>query len=108
MAEGTQAAALDALGDPQRRAIVELLSHGPSSVQAIADRMPISRPAVSRHLRLLAEAELVVAEAEGTKRCYQLRPDGVEAVRAYFDELWGQAASRFRLAVENIDPRPMA
>lgn len=97
--------ALDALGDPTRRAIVELLAEAPSSVRSLADRLPVSRPAVSRHLRLLKEAELVIDEAVGTQRVYSLRPEGVAAVRAYFEQLWSEAAARFRLAAENLDER---
>jgi DNA-binding transcriptional ArsR family regulator len=105
VAEAVSSAALDALGDSMRRSIVELLAAGPASVQSIADQLPISRPAVSRHLRLLKEAELVIDDPVGTLRVYRLRPDGVEAVRAYFAQLWGDAAARYRLAAENIDDR---
>jgi DNA-binding transcriptional ArsR family regulator len=101
MAERAPAAALDALGDPTRRAIVELLAESPSSVRAIADQLPVSRPAVSRHLRLLKEAGLVSDEAEGTRRIYRLRPDGVAALRAYFDALWAEAAVRFKMVADN-------
>ncbi len=94
----------EALGDPNRRAIVELLGAGPSdgrSVRELADALPISRPAVSRHLRLLKEAGLVVEEPRGTRRLYRLHDEGLEAVRAYLDRVWGEAAARFRLAAEN-------
>jgi DNA-binding transcriptional ArsR family regulator len=94
-------AALDALGDPNRRAIVEILSGGGQSVQEIADRLPISRPAVSRHLRLLKGAGLVEDQAEGTRRIYQLRDEGVDAVRRYFAEVWDEAIPRFRIVAEN-------
>jgi DNA-binding transcriptional ArsR family regulator len=93
--------ALDALGDPNRRAIVEILSGGGRSVQQIADELPISRPAVSRHLRLLKEAGLVADQADGTRRVYELRDEGVEAIRAYFEQVWTQAAARFRIVAEN-------
>jgi len=93
--------ALDALGDPNRRAIVEILSGGGRSVQQIADELPISRPAVSRHLRLLKEAGLVADQAEGTRRIYQLRDEGIDAVRDYFEQVWSQAAARFRIVAEN-------
>jgi DNA-binding transcriptional ArsR family regulator len=99
-------AALDALGDPHRRAIVEILGSGRHSVQEIADQLPISRPAVSRHLRLLKQAGLVADEPEGTRRQYELRVDGVEAVRAYFRQVWGEAATRFQIATENTSPKP--
>jgi DNA-binding transcriptional ArsR family regulator len=91
----------DALGDPNRRAIVELLGTGERSVQEIADVLPISRPAVSRHLRLLKRAGLVVEKPVGTRHIYQLHDQGIEAVRAYVERVWGDAASRFRLVARN-------
>jgi DNA-binding transcriptional ArsR family regulator len=94
----------EALGDPNRRAIVELLGSGGRTVRQIADTLPISRPAVSRHLRLLKEAGLVIDEARGTRRIYQLHDQGVEAVRAYLAEVWGDAAVRFRILAENTLP----
>jgi DNA-binding transcriptional ArsR family regulator len=97
------ASPFDALADPQRRAILELLHGGERSVREIADEMPITRPAVSRHLRLLKEAGLVTASAEGTRRLYRLHDEGVEAVRAYLEEVWGDAAARFRLLADNRD-----
>ena|ERR671916_185963 len=91
----------DALGDPHRRAIVEHLRTGDRSVQELADALPISRPAVSRHLRLLKDAGLVTDRPEGTRRLYRLHDEGIEAVRAYLEGVWGEAATRFRLAAEN-------
>src|SRR5258706_12690504 len=91
----------DALGDANRRAIVELLGDGARSVQEIADVLPISRPAVSRHLRLLKRAGLVVEKPQGTRRIYQLHDQGVEAVQAYVERGWGEAAARFRLVARN-------
>ncbi|HEX4009832.1 MAG TPA: metalloregulator ArsR/SmtB family transcription factor [Solirubrobacteraceae bacterium] len=96
--------ALDALGDPNRRAIVEILSDGGRSVQQIADELPISRPAVSRHLRLLKSAGLVEDQVDGTRHIYELRDEGIEAIRRYFAEVWETAATRFRLVAENTDP----
>ncbi len=93
----------DALADPQRRAILEMLHGGERSVREIADELPITRPAVSRHLRLLKEAGLVTVSAEGTRRLYRLHDEGVEAVRAYLQEVWGDAATRFRLLADNRD-----
>jgi DNA-binding transcriptional ArsR family regulator len=90
----------DALGDPNRRAIVELLGTGERSVREIADRLPISRPAVSRHLRLLKQAGLVVEEPRGTRRIYRLHDVGVAAVRAYLERVWGEARTRFRVLAE--------
>lgn len=95
----------DALGDPNRRAILELLGGGRRSVREIADALPISRPAVSRHLRLLKEAGLVVEEAHGTRRIYQLHDEGADAIRAYLERVWGEAAARFRLVAENTAAR---
>ena len=95
----------DALGDPNRRAIVELLRDGDRSVGDLARDLPISRPAVSRHLRLLKEAGLVADRAEGTRRLYRLHDEGIEAVRAYVEQVWGDAAARFGVAAENTTPR---
>jgi DNA-binding transcriptional ArsR family regulator len=95
----------DALGDPNRREIVRLLGERPRAVGELARELPISRPAVSRHLRLLREAGLVSEQARGTRRIYALREDGAEAVRAYLEELWGDAATRFRLMAENTRGR---
>jgi len=94
----------DALGDPHRRALVELLRSGDRSVRELADELPISRPAVSRHLRVLKEAGLVTDRAQGTRRLYRLHDEGIDAVRAYLTEVWGDAAARFRLAAENTHP----
>src|SRR5438876_4283025 len=95
----------DALGDPNRRAILELLGSGGRSVQELADELPISRPAVSRHLRLLKEAGLVTDRAEGTRRLYRLHNEGIDAVRQYLEHVWGEAAARFRLLAENEPER---
>ena len=95
----------DALGDPNRRAIVELLGAGERSVQEIADVLPISRPAVSRHLRLLKQAGLVIEKPHGTRRIYQLHDRGMEAVQAYLERVWGDAAARFRLVAQNTAER---
>ena len=94
----------DALGDPNRRAIVELLRGGGRTVREIADELPISRPAVSRHLRLLKEAGLVVDQPRGTRRLYELHGEGVAAVQDYLLRVWGDAAARFRLVAENTKP----
>lgn len=93
----------DALGDPHRRAIIESLAEGGQarSVAEIADDLPISRPAVSRHLRLLREAGLVTARAEGARRLYRLDESGAEAIAAYMRQVWGEAIARFRIMVEN-------
>ena len=94
----------DALGDTNRRAIVELLGSGGRTVGEIADSLPISRPAVSRHLRLLKQAGLVIDQPRGTRRIYQLHARGVEAVEAYLLQVWGDAATRFKLLAENTRP----
>jgi DNA-binding transcriptional ArsR family regulator len=95
----------EALADPHRRAILELLHGGERSVREIADELPITRPAVSRHLRLLKEAGLVASSADGTRRLYRLHDEGLDAVRAYLSEVWGDAATRFRLAADNVDSK---
>lgn len=97
-------AALDALGDPQRREILRLLGEGDKPVHAIAETLPISRPAVSRHLRVLKEAGFVDQRADGTERIYSLAEDGVAAVQAYLETVWGDAIARFRLVAENTTP----
>jgi DNA-binding transcriptional ArsR family regulator len=94
----------EALGDPSRRRILSLLGERGRSVQEIAAALPISRPAVSRHLRLLKEAGLVEEEPRGTRRIYRLRDEGLGAVQAYLEQVWGEAAARFRLLAENTTP----
>jgi DNA-binding transcriptional ArsR family regulator len=93
----------EALADGNRRAIVMLLRTGDKSVRELADELPISRPAVSRHLRLLKQAGLVADRGEGTRRYYRLQEDGIEAVREYVESIWGEAAARFRLVAENTE-----
>lgn len=97
---------LDVLGDANRRTIVHLLGRDDMSVQALADILPISRPAVSRHLRLLKEAGLVTDRADGTKNIFHLEAEALHEIRTHLDELWGNAAARFRLAAENTDAGP--
>jgi DNA-binding transcriptional ArsR family regulator len=96
--------ALAALGDPTRQSIVELLADGPRAVGDIAAHLPVSRPAVSQHLRVLKAAGLVTDRQAGTRRLYQLDPDGADAVRAYVDRLWSRALAAFKDAVES-EPR---
>lgn len=93
-----------ALGDPNRRRILELLGEGPRSVGDLAAALPISRPAVSRHLRLLKEADLVAEAAQGTRRIYRLQGAGAEVVQRYLLDVWGDAAARFKLFAENTAP----
>jgi DNA-binding transcriptional ArsR family regulator len=101
----------DALGDPNRRAIVELLRTGDRSVSELADALPISRPAVSRHLRLLKQAGLVADRAEGTRRLYRLDDEGIAAVRAYLEHVWGKprpgAGSSPRTQANGQDGTPL-
>jgi DNA-binding transcriptional ArsR family regulator len=91
----------EALGDSNRREILRLLSVRDMPVTEIAAAMPISRPAVSRHLRLLKDAGLVIEEAKGTRRIYHLQDAGLAAVRDYLERVWGGAAARYRLVAEN-------
>jgi DNA-binding transcriptional ArsR family regulator len=91
----------EALGDPNRRAILTILGAGDRSVGQIAAELPISRPAVSRHLRVLREARLVTEESVGTRRIYRLHEDGIETIRGYLEQVWGDAAARFRLMAAN-------
>ena len=95
----------DALGDANRRQILSLIGAEHRSVQSIADQLPISRPAVSRHLRLLKDAGLVEEEAIGTRRIYRVREEGMAALQAYLEQVWGDAATRFRLLAENTTPK---
>jgi len=92
----------EALGDPNRREILRLLSVRDRGVQEIAAELPISRPAVSRHLRLLKAAGMVSEQPLGTRRIYHLRAEGLAAVQDYLEFVWGEAAARFRLLAENI------
>jgi len=91
----------EALGDPNRREILKLLAAGDKPVVEIAAALPISRPAVSRHLRVLKAAGMVAEQAQGTLRIYHLREEGMRAVQAYLEHIWGNAAARFRLLAEN-------
>ena len=83
---------LDALGDPTRRAILERLLTGPQPVGELARGFPVSRPAISQHLRILKDARLVVDRPAGNRRLYELNPAGVEALRNYFDRFWARKA----------------
>ena len=80
---------------------MELLRGGDRSVQELADALPISRPAVSRHLKLLKDAGLVADRAEGTRRLYRLHDEGIEAVQAYLQQVWGDAVARFKLLADD-------
>ena len=91
---------LDAFGDLTRRALLERLRGGPMSVGELAEGLPVSRPAVSQHLRVLKQAQLVRDEASGTRRYYQLDPRGFATVRDYFDSFWGDALEAFKAKFE--------
>jgi DNA-binding transcriptional ArsR family regulator len=93
-------AGLDALGDATRMAIFQRLANGPLAVSEIAGTLPVSRPAVSQHLKVLKDAGLVRDKREGTRRLYQLDPEGVARLRAHFDQMWTRALSSFQDAVE--------
>jgi DNA-binding transcriptional ArsR family regulator len=99
-------AKLDVLGDPSRRAIFELLAQRPSSVGELAAQLPISRPAVSQHLRVLREGGLVISQAVGTRRVYRLNPDGVRALRAWLDRVWEDALTGFHKTAEAAQADP--
>jgi DNA-binding transcriptional ArsR family regulator len=94
---------LDALGDPTRRSIFERIADHPQAVSELARDLPVSRPAVSQHLKVLKEAGLVIDRPEGTRRIYQLNPKGVGALRAYLDQFWNQALTAFQSAAERHD-----
>src|SRR5215207_4835021 len=95
-----QTGGLTALGDPTRRAIFEGLGDRPRAVGELARELPVSRPAVSQHLKVLKDAGLVIDRRAGARRIYQLDPDGVGALRAYLDEFWSRALVAYKAAVE--------
>jgi DNA-binding transcriptional ArsR family regulator len=96
----TYEAALSALGDPTRRAILEQLADRPRAVGELAKSLPVSRPAVSQHLRVLKSARLVSERPEGTRRVYRVDPKGIEALRAHFDQVWDRALAAFQAEAE--------
>jgi DNA-binding transcriptional ArsR family regulator len=91
----------EAFGEPLRREILERLRRGPLPVGELAKGLPVSRPAVSQHLRVLKEAQLVRDEAVGTRRFYRLDRRGFEALRLYFDSFWGDALEAFKASFES-------
>jgi len=95
-----QADAWTALGDPTRRAIFERLADRPQAVGELASELPVSRPAVSQHLKVLKDAGLVVDRAIGNRRVYRVDPDGVSALRAQLDRFWNQALTTYKEVVE--------
>jgi DNA-binding transcriptional ArsR family regulator len=97
--------ALTALADPSRRQVFERLRAGPLSVGAIAHGMPVSRPAVSQHLKVLKQAHLVVDRTQGTRRLYSIDPKGVAALRGWLDQFWDEALAGFKQQAER-KPQP--
>jgi DNA-binding transcriptional ArsR family regulator len=91
---------LSALADPTRREIFERVAAQPQAVGEIARELPVSRPAVSQHLRVLKDARLVLDRPNGARRIYQLDPEGIGALRAYLEQFWHHALSAFKDAVE--------
>lgn len=95
-----QAAQLDALGDATRRAILARLLDGPQSVGKLAGQFPVSRPAISQHLRVLKEAKLVTGRSDGNRRLYRLNPEGFRSLREYLDQFWTVALAEFKKKAE--------
>lgn len=95
-----------ALADPTRRSIFELVAARPRAVGEIAVLVPVSRPAVSQHLKLLKTARLVLDNAEGTKRIYRVNPEGLAELRAQLDRFWGQTLANFKQLVETPEEKP--
>jgi DNA-binding transcriptional ArsR family regulator len=95
-----QSVQLDALGDATRRAILDRLLSGPASVGRLSEDFPISRPAVSQHLRILKDAHLVLDMTQGTRRVYRLNPEGFDSLREYLDRFWTQALDAFKKRIE--------
>jgi DNA-binding transcriptional ArsR family regulator len=94
---------MSALGDPTRRAIFERLADGPIAVGELAKDLPVSRPAVSQHLKVLKDAGLVTDTQAGNRRLYRLDPNGIATLRAYLDQFWNQALAAFKEAAEQTD-----
>ena len=97
--------AFDALGDPTRRAIFERLARGPRSVGDLAEGLPVSRPAVSQHLKVLKSARLIRVRAAGTRRFYEVDAAGLEAIRKYIDRFWDRALDAFKQAAEQQEKK---
>jgi DNA-binding transcriptional ArsR family regulator len=98
-------AQLEALGDATRRSILTHLRRGPLAVGKLAEEFPISRPAISQHLRILKDARLVADRADGNRRLYELNPEGLETLREYFDQFWTDALDAFQKKVETARPK---
>jgi DNA-binding transcriptional ArsR family regulator len=97
--------ALNALADPTRRRVFERLSTGPAAVGEIAAGLPVSRPAVSQHLKALKQAGLVTDRAEGTRRVYRIDPAGLGAIRAWLDQFWAVALDAFKAEAERREEK---
>ena len=97
--------ALEALGNAERRGLIRTLAAGPKSVGELAEDLPISRPAVSRHLRLLETAGLVAHRTEGTRNVYRLDSGGLQATAEWLTGFWDEAETRLRLVAENTQPK---
>ena len=97
---------LTALADPTRRTIFEHIAERPSAVQELADRLPVTRPAVSQHLKVLTDAGLVTSRKAGTRRIYALNPTGLEGLRTYLDEFWRRSLAAFKAAAEQQPTQP--
>jgi len=100
------ARSFDAMGDPMRRQIIERLAVAPRSVGDLADGLPVSRPAVSQHLKTLKEAGLVIDEAAGTRRVYRLDPRGIGAMREVLETYWSRALGNFKAFADALDDEP--
>ena len=98
--------ALAALADPTRREIFERLARSPSAVGELASELPVSRPAVSQHLKVLRDAGLVVHRTHGTRNVYEVDPNGLGALRAWLDQFWAEALDAFKAEVEKDEPTP--
>jgi DNA-binding transcriptional ArsR family regulator len=103
MANGTALTALAALGDPTRRAIFERLLERPSAVGTLAAQLPVSRPAVSQHLRVLKDAGLAIEEVSGARRVYRIDPRGIGAMRRWLDQHWAAALDGFARYVDEVE-----
>jgi DNA-binding transcriptional ArsR family regulator len=95
-----QSSQLDALGDATRRAILDRLLNGPETVGKLSQNFPISRPAISQHLRILKDARLVADVTQGTRRVYRLNPEGFDSLREYLDRFWTTALDAFKKKIE--------
>jgi DNA-binding transcriptional ArsR family regulator len=104
MAYGTEG--LAALADPTRREIFERLADRPRAVGELAGELPVSRPAVSQHLRVLKQAGLVTDTSEGNRRIYRLNPDGLAELRQYLDQFWSRSLAAFKEVAENTEEKP--